>query len=67
MAELLGYKGGLTAFNAGQLESLKKVFNQSTLINRQLLKQAFENATHNLKVTRKSIPYIIHELKQIIK
>jgi len=61
IAELLGYKGGLTAFNAGQLESLKKVFNQSILINRQMLKQAVENAAH------KSIPYIIHELKQILK
>jgi len=60
-AGLLGSKGGLTSFNAGQLEALKKVYNQSILLNRQMLEQAFENATH------KSIPYIIQELKQIIK
>ncbi len=61
IAGFLGDKGGITSFNAGQLETLKKVFNQSILINKQMIKHAFEKAPH------KSIPYIIHELKQIIK
>ena len=61
IANLLGIKGGLSAFNTDQLEMLKKVFNQSLLINKIMVKQAFENAAE------KSIPYIIYELKQIIK
>lgn len=61
MANLLGMKGGLSAFNTDQLESLKKVFNQSLLINKAMVIKAFKNASE------KSIPYIIYELKQIIK
>ncbi|MCF6249577.1 MAG: DDE-type integrase/transposase/recombinase [Desulfobacula sp.] len=61
IAGLLGEKAGLSSFNTGQLESLKKVFNQSLLINKPMVKKAFENAAE------KSTPFIIYELKQIIK
>ncbi len=61
IAELLGEKAGLSSFNTDQLEALKKVFNQSLLMNRSMVKSAFENAAE------KSIPFIIYELKQIIK
>jgi len=61
IANLLGIKGGLSAFNTDQLEALKKVFNQSLLINKSMVTQAFDNASE------KSLPYFIYELKQIIK
>jgi transposase InsO family protein len=60
MADLLGLKGGLSAFDAGALEGLKKTYNQSTAIDKAMLKMAFE------KAHEKSLPYVIHELKLII-
>ncbi len=60
-AGLLGRKGGLTSFSAQELEQLKKVYNQSRMIDKQMLKQGFENACP------KTMAYIIHELKQLIK
>ena len=44
-ARLLGRKGGLSAFNAGELERLKKTYNRSTSLNESLLSQAFRKAT----------------------
>ena len=60
VAHLLGFKAGLTALGAGDLEALKKVYNQSAIIDRQMVKKAFENAR------QPSVPYIIAELKQLI-
>ncbi len=60
-AQLLGEKGGLTAFTAKELETLKKTYNQDVKLNKTMLKQAFENARI------KSIAYVIHELKCLIK
>ena len=61
LADLLGLKGGLSAFTAHDIEKLKKTYNQCAAINKEMLKQAFERAYH------KSLPYVIHELKIIIK
>jgi len=61
IAGMLGHKGGLSAFNTGRLEALKKVFNQSVQIDKPMVKQAFENASE------KSVPHIVCELKQLIK
>jgi transposase InsO family protein len=61
VAHLLGLKAGLTALCPGDLEALKKVYNQSLSIDRQLVKKAFERAL------QPSVPYIIAELKQLIK
>jgi putative transposase len=61
VADLLGRKAGLADLTAEELESLKKVYNQSLLINRQMVKHAFEKAFY------KSVPYIILELKHLIK
>ena len=61
LAGLLGRKGALTSFSAQELETLKKTYNQCLSINKGMLKQAFENAYH------KDIPYVVHELKQLIK
>ena len=61
IADLLGRKTGLTDLSADELESLKKVYNQSLRINRQMVNHAFEKAFH------KSVPYIVRELKHLIK
>ena len=61
LAEMLGLKGGLSAFNAEEIEKLKKTFNQSTAISKQMLKTAYERAN------QKKLPFICHELKLLIK
>jgi transposase InsO family protein len=61
VAQLMGKKAGLTDLSAGELEALKKVYNQSLAINRQILKRAFEKALYP------TVPYIIRELKQLIR
>jgi putative transposase len=61
VAQLMGKTAGLADLTAGELESLKKVYNQSTAINRYMLKLAFEKALY------KTVPYIILELKTLIK
>ena len=61
VADLLGRKASLADLTADELESLKKVYNQSLLINRQMVKHAFEKAFY------KSVPYIVRELKDLIK
>lgn len=60
VGKLLGKKAGLADLSAGELEALKKVYNQSTSINRRMVKEAFEKARHP------SVFYIIAELKQLI-
>ncbi len=61
LAQLLGYKEGLSAFSAEQLEILKKFYNQNPALSEPMLKEAFAR-TYN-----KSFPYLIHELKQILR
>jgi len=61
VAQLMGKKTGLADLSAGELEQLKKVYIQSAAINRQMLKQAFENALYP------TVPYIIRELKYLIR
>ena len=61
VAQLMGKKSGLAELSAGELESLKKVYNQSTAINPNMLKQAFEKALYP------TVPYIILELKHLIQ
>jgi transposase InsO family protein len=61
VAHLMGLTAGLAALCTGDLEALKKVYNQSRCIDRHLVKKAFE------KALQPSVPYIIAELKQLIK
>ncbi len=61
VAQLMGKSAGLADLSAGELESLKKVYNQSLKINRQMLKAAFENALYP------TVAYIIRELKLLIQ
>jgi hypothetical protein len=61
VAQLMGKKAGLADLSAGELESLKKLYNQSMAINRKMLKQAFEKAPYP------TLPYIIRELKRLIR
>lgn len=60
VAQLLGFKAGLTDLCSGDLEMLKNVYNQCRTINRHMVKKAFEKAQHP------SMPYIVYELKKII-
>jgi len=61
VADLMGRKAGLADLTTEELESLKKVFNQSLCINRKMVKLAFEKALY------KSVPYIVRELQYLIK
>ena len=61
VAQLMGKKAALADLSAGELESLKKVYNQSRSIDRHLVKKAFENAPYP------KLPYIIRELKLLIR
>jgi hypothetical protein len=61
VAQLMGRKAGLADLSPGELEALKKCYNQSLSINRQMVKSAFENARYP------RVPYIITELKQLIQ
>ena len=60
VAHLMGRRAGLADLSSAELESLKKVYNQSRSINRQMVKQAFEKASHPTLI------YIIAELKHLI-
>lgn len=60
LAKLMGLKGKLTDFTAGELETLKKVYNRIPDIAEPMLIDAFE------KAERKTIAYIVYQL-QIIK
>ena len=57
----MGKKAGLADLSTGELESLKKVYNQSLSIRPKMVNQAFEKALYP------TIPYIIRELKQLIR
>ena len=55
-AELLGRPGGAAAFTAGELGTLKKIYNRSRTLTSALLKTAFEQAEH------KTIPCVAQQL-----
>ena len=59
IADLLGKKGGLGAFNAEELEVLKKTWNMNAAINKSMVRKACAAAGH------KSIPYVVRELKTL--
>jgi len=61
VAQLMGRKAALADLSAGELEALKKVYNQSRSIDRHMVKKAFECAPYQ------SLPYIIRELKLLIR
>ena len=61
LARLLGKEEGLSAFTAAELEILKKFYNQNLQLSESALTQAFPSARN------KSLPYLIYELKQILK
>lgn len=61
VSQLLGRKAGLADLNTAELESLKKAYNQSHSINRNMVTQAFEMALYP------KVPYIVRELKHLIR
>jgi len=58
LARLMGKEGGLSAFNAGELEALKKLYNRDAALNKRRLEQAFAKAQY------KTIAYVAYELRQ---
>ena len=58
---MMGRKAGLADLTAGELESLKKVYNQSLAINRRMVKTAFEKSPYP------TVPYVVRELKYLIQ
>jgi len=61
VAQMMGRKAGLADLTTGELESLKKVYNQSLAINRHLVKIAFEKAPYP------TVPYVVRELKYLLR
>jgi len=61
VARLMGRKSGLSDLTAGELETLKKCYNQSLSINPHMVELAFE------KALQPTLPHIIAELKNLIK
>ena len=60
VAQLMGRKAALAGLSTEELESLKKLYNQSLSINHQMVKEAFENAP------QPTLAYIIAQLKHLI-
>jgi putative transposase len=60
-ARMLGRKGGVAAFTAGELEALKKVYHRNAAITEVMLTDAFERASE------KSIASVAYELQQLAK
>ena len=61
VAQLMGRKAELADLTSAELETLKKVYNQSRSINRNMVKKAFETALYP------TVPYIIRELRHLIR
>ena len=59
-ARLLGRKGGAAAFNAGDLETLKKLYNRCAALSEVMLQEAFERAA------QKTIPYVAYEIQKLV-
>ncbi len=56
LADLMGRKGSMGAFNASELEALKKTYNRIPDLNETLLVDAF------IQAETKTIPYILYKL-----
>jgi transposase InsO family protein len=56
LAQLLGRKGGLTAFTTEELEALEKFHQNNLSLTEAMLIEAFEQTSN------KTLPYILHEL-----
>lgn len=61
LAQLLGRKGGLSAFSANDYEVLKKAYNRMAKLNASILTEAFERSR------AKSISEILYECQQLIQ
>jgi len=58
LARLMGKEGGLSAFNAGELEALKKLYNRDAALDKRRLERAFAKAQY------KTMAYVAYELRQ---
>lgn len=57
-ARLQGRKGGVSAFSAGEMEALKKLYNRDAALDARRLETAFA------KAQQKTIAYVAYELRQ---
>ena len=57
----MGNEGGLSSFDAAELEALKKLYNRDAALDKRRLEQAFAKAQH------KTIAYVAYELRQPTK
>jgi len=60
-ARLMGKQGGISAFKAGELEQLKKLYNRRTILNESLVREAFENSPNQDFLT------IVYRLGQLLQ
>jgi transposase InsO family protein len=58
-ADLLGRKGGPSAFSAGELEALRKLYNRHSALSEALLTEAFDRAAE------RTLPHIAYELQRL--
>ena len=59
LAQLLGRRGGPSAFSAGELETLTKIFHRHPRLSEAMLSEAFERAPE------KTIPHVAYELQKL--
>jgi hypothetical protein len=57
LSRLMGREEGLSTFTAGELEALKKFYNQYPGLTESLLTEAFS------RTSNKELPYLLHDLK----
>jgi hypothetical protein len=60
LADLMGLKGGVTAFSTPQFEAISRVFHQCPCIDKPLLIKAFEDSTG-----QSSLPEILYHIKTL--
>ena len=61
LARLMGRRGGLSGFSSEEIETLQKLYSRHSGIHRKMVEEAF------LKAKRPTVPYVVFELKLILK
>jgi hypothetical protein len=57
----MGRRGGLSGFSSEEIETLQKLYSRHSSIHRKMVEEAF------LKAKRPTVPYVVFELKLILK
>lgn len=61
LARLMGRRGGLSGFSSEEIETLQKLYSRHSGIHRKMVEEAF------LKAKMPTVPYVVFELKLILK